>query len=157
MPRPKVLMAIRPRFADKIFSGEKTIELRRRIPDLIPGDRVQVYVSAPVCAIAGEFVVAGVISDVPNNLWKEARKKAAVTKDEFDIYFAGARLGHGILVESSRRMTRPVTLKRLRDETPDFHPPQSYCYLRVPNARNKKSKIDRLSSAGDYSDKRVAI
>jgi predicted transcriptional regulator len=42
-----VLMSIRPKYADLIFSGEKTHELRRKVPNVSSGDVIVVYSSSP--------------------------------------------------------------------------------------------------------------
>ncbi len=38
-----VLMSIRPEYCEKIFNGEKTIEVRKRVPKLKPPFKVYVY------------------------------------------------------------------------------------------------------------------
>ncbi len=72
-----VLLSIRPVHAEKIFQGIKTVELRRVCPQLLPGARVFVYVSAPVSAVVGYFVVGEVIQKAPHRLWRDVRHACA--------------------------------------------------------------------------------
>lgn len=66
MVRKVALMSIRPEYAEKVFSGDKQIELRRQRPQLEAGDIVVVYVTSPLCEVAGAFSVAGIVSlDLP--------------------------------------------------------------------------------------------
>jgi len=51
------LISIRPRFAEMIFSGSKTVELRRVCPKVSVGDLALVYVSSPAMELRGSFEV----------------------------------------------------------------------------------------------------
>ena len=49
-----VLMSIRPQYASKILDGRKTVELRRKFPEVgAIGATVLIYSSSPVKAIVG--------------------------------------------------------------------------------------------------------
>ena len=56
-----VLLSIKPKYADKIFNGTKTVELRRICPKVTEGDLILVYVSSPVKALVGEFEVKKIV------------------------------------------------------------------------------------------------
>lgn len=58
MPGDVLLISIRPVYANKIFDGSKTVELRRVRPRLETGSVVLVYVSNPVQALMGMFQVS---------------------------------------------------------------------------------------------------
>jgi len=126
------LMSIRPNFVEKIFSGEKTIELRRVRPKLDTGDRVLVYASAPTCAIVGQFSVARILQGTPRKMWHQVRDYAGVTKADYERYFSGADIAVAIEITSKRLFKNEPTLDRLRARFDQFHPPQSYRYLETP-------------------------
>ncbi len=126
------LMSIKPRFVEMIFSGEKTVELRRVRPKLGIGDRVLVYASAPTCALVGEFIVAGIVEGSPNSIWRRVRGKAGVTKTDYRFYFSGAPRAVAIQISSQRIYDKEPTLDELRSRFSRFHPPQSYRYLESP-------------------------
>ncbi len=125
----QVLMSIRPRFADAILSGKKTVELRRRKPGFGEGTTVMIYASAPEQKVAGHFAVGSVISASPSELWQRVGQRSGVTKAEFDAYFAGCAVAHAIEIEQPTRLS-PSRLA--------FRPPQSWQYLRQEKRCHQK-------------------
>jgi len=124
-----LLLSIRPKFAHKIFMGEKTMELRRTRPNVQAGDWALVYVSSPRKAIFGAFEIADLIESSPEGLWSKAELSAAVTAEQYADYLIGAHRAFGICIRRVKRFVRPVSLAELRLHIPGFHPPQSYRYL----------------------------
>lgn len=124
-----LLLSIHPRFANAIFDGKKTVELRRRVPKLTRGDRVVVYATVPTAKVIGTFTVDSVVSNDLKSLWLETHVTAAVTKTEFDDYFRGLENGVGIRVGQKMRFPTPIPLSLLRELWPGFHPPQGFRYL----------------------------
>ena len=122
-------MSIRPRFADLICEGTKTVELRRRSPKLSAGDTVLLYVSSPVKALAASFVVDEVSEGTPETIWDEVEHRAGVDKPEFDSYFSGAETAVAIGVRDPVALGEPVALDTLRELWEPFTAPQSYRYL----------------------------
>lgn len=121
-------MSIRPRFADLLFAGLKTVELRRRPLALRSGDKVYVYASSPIMAVRGSFVVSAVVRMPLRDLWAQFGTRAQVTRLEFDKYFAG--LKEGIAIEIGAVAAEPeISLAALRIAWPGFHPPQTLRYL----------------------------
>lgn len=123
-----VLMSIRPRFAEAIFAGEKTHELRRQFPASLSGATVYVYASTPLRKVIGSFQIASV-QRIPKWLLARTRRRATtLTATELLAYLDG--LHHGVLLEVSNptEYARPVPLARLR--AIGIEPPQSYRFLR---------------------------
>src|SRR2546426_10250110 len=100
MLQKALLLSIRSRFADMIFSGKKTIELRRRRPRVASGDLVFVYVPTPVRALIGAFEVNRVVEQTPATLWENWGSQTGLSRSDFDRYFSGRKMGYGILVKS---------------------------------------------------------
>lgn len=50
-----IILAIKPKYANMILNGEKTIEFRRKFPKA-PLEKVLIYASAPISKIIGEFI-----------------------------------------------------------------------------------------------------
>lgn len=130
-----LLLSLRPEFAEKVFAGTKRVELRRVRPRIEVQDWVLVYVSTPVQAVVGAFQVAGVVENSPATLWRKVREHAGVTRRQFDDYYSGAPKGYGIFLSAVKMLPKPVKLSYLRMIWPDFHPPQSYRYLDLYEAR----------------------
>lgn len=122
-----LLLSLKPRFADAIFDGTKTVELRRVRPRVKAGDLVVVYVTSPRCQIEGAFRVERVLEASPTALWRVVTHRSGTTKDEFFGYFDGKSRGFGIVVRERWRLAAPLKLGRMR--TKKLRPPQGYQYL----------------------------
>ena len=126
-----VILSIQPKHADNIFSGVKTVELRRRRPKrLAKGTLVLVYVSHPTRSLAGAFKVVRVVEKPLTELWNLVRKKAAITYQEFKQYYAGVATGTAIFFHKVRSFPEPVLLCDLRSELFNFFPPQAFRYAK---------------------------
>lgn len=121
----KVLLSIKPEFANLIFDGSKQFEFRKAIFKNPKVKTVVVYASSPVQRVIGEFDIEKIICQHPTQLWKLTRTKAGIDKDFFDAYFEGRDIAYAISVGATRLYKTP---KKLR-EAYNLTPPQSYCYL----------------------------
>jgi predicted transcriptional regulator len=121
----KVLLSIKPEFADKIFSGEKCYEFRRVIFKKPGVKTIVVYASSPVQKVIGEFEIANIICDNIPSLWRKTRTKSGISENYFYDYFGDKELGFAIKIKKVKRYDSPLCLKK------DFGliPPQSYLYL----------------------------
>lgn len=120
----------------QIFSGTKTIELRRIRPRVTSGDLVIVYASGSQKALVGAFQVANVIVASPSIIWQRFGLKSGLTKTEFDNYFTDLEIGFGIEVARTWKLAVPVELATLRLQLGGFHAPQSYRYLNIAEVVN---------------------
>jgi len=136
MPKPKsaLLISIRPKYAEKIFSGIKTVELRRVRPRLKSGDLVLVYVSSPTKALMGAFEVDSVTGGSPRQIWEKFNGKSGLTKSEFNDYYEGAKQAFAVVLKRLWKFEKPVKLTQLRRNRSGFRPPQSYHYLTFEEA-----------------------
>jgi predicted transcriptional regulator len=130
MSKHALLLSIRPKYADMIFAGTKTVELRRVRPTIQAGDLVLVYVSSPTKEMQGAFRVGKTVSGTPSAIWKKFGNQTGVTREEFDTYFTGKDQAHALLIEDAWTLPKPVRLACLRKEKQGFRPPQSFHYIR---------------------------
>ena len=144
MPADVLLLSIRPEYAGKIFDGTKTVELRRTRPRLKAEDWVLVYVSTPVQALIGMFQVDRVVTGVPTELWSMVHNRAGITREQYDLYYAGAEVAYGIFLKRPRRLPNPIYLGYLRQLLTGFQPPQSYRYLTSDQASLIDSESQRF-------------
>lgn len=124
------LLSVRPRFAQGILAGTKTIELRRRAPACEPGDMVVFYETSPTSAIVGFAFVSRIDDGCTNALWQTARDFAGISQQEYRRYFAGASHGSAIHLKEAKILQPAIALSEARALAPTFRPPQSWCYLR---------------------------
>ncbi len=141
MPKQALLLSIRPEFAQKLFEGRKTVELRRVRPHVRTGDWVLVYVSSPVKALVGGFEVRQIVGDEIGSLWRKVRGEAGITLEQFKAYYAGASVGFGIFLQNPWEFQDPLGLNILRKHFIGFHPPQGYQYLGSKQTRELLSLV----------------
>ncbi|MGC3971614.1 MAG: ASCH domain-containing protein [Pirellulales bacterium] len=128
-PNRRLLLSIHPKYVEKILSGEKTIELRRRAPRLAAGSPLLIYATVPVKSLVAVSWIEKIVTGPLVLLWQRVRDEAAVSREDFNAYFTGTETGAGICVKNVTRLSSPLPLDELRDRLPGFHPPQSFRYL----------------------------
>jgi len=121
----KVLLSIKPEFAEKIFSGEKRFEFRRAIFKKQDVKKVVVYASAPVSKVIGEFEIGNVLTADLLDLWEKTKKYAGITKEYFFEYFQGRESGYAIQVKRTNKYLTPHCIKSRFG----VKPPQSFLYV----------------------------
>lgn len=122
----KVLLSIKPEYADRIFNGEKKFEFRKAMFKNSNVTTVVIYATMPVGKVVGEFEIDEIIKDCPSKLWKITKSFAGITQDFFESYFDGRDAGYAIGVKKAIRYEKPLDLKSF---LPKGIPPQSFCYL----------------------------
>lgn len=123
-----LLLSVNPEFAEKIFDGEKTIELRRLRPRVESGDYLIIYVPTPCKSIVGVATVEQVLQARLGTLWKKVRHGCGITHTQFRSYFAGASVGYGIFLNRPAKLASSLALNMIRELKPNFSP-QGYKYL----------------------------
>lgn len=122
----RVLLSVKPNFADAILAGIKTFEFRRMLFKREDVHTVVLYASSPVCKVVGEFTVDEVLTLNLDALWETTCEGGGIDRAYFDEYFEGRSTGHALKVKSARRYRAPL---RLDTDFGISHPPQSFCYL----------------------------
>jgi predicted transcriptional regulator len=136
----EILISLKPKYADHIFGGTKTVELRKRRLKIQPGARVWIYATAPTAAIRGYANLDRIERGSPVQIWKSLGTFTGISKDEFDAYFARCEIAYGLVLTNVMEMKIALTLDQIRKVVDDFHPPQFYCHL------NGERESMRLSS-----------
>lgn len=122
----KILLSIKPEFANKIFDGSKKYEFRKSLFKEKSVTRVVVYASSPIQKVIGEFEIDTIFSLEPQSLWHKTKKYSGISKDFYDSYFQKKDIAHAIKIKNVKKFKEPLSLKK------DFkinHPPQSFIYL----------------------------
>ncbi|MCD4652177.1 MAG: hypothetical protein K8S56_10405 [Candidatus Cloacimonetes bacterium] len=120
----KVLLSIKPKYAQRILSGEKKYEFRKRIFTKNVKS-VVIYSSTPEQLVIGEFTIGGIIHDSIETLWLETQRDAGISYEEFEKYFSGKDKGYAIIVSKFKKYSHPHSLSKLNVDTA----PQSYRYI----------------------------
>ena len=120
----KALMSIKPEFVDRIFSGEKRYEFRKRGFGK-PVESVVVYSSSPERVVRGEFRISAIRHGTPKYIWRLCHRFAGIDRERFFEYFKGCDVAYAIEVGETLEFQIP---KSLQADYACF-PPQSYCYI----------------------------
>jgi predicted transcriptional regulator len=138
-------MSIKPKYADKIFSGEKKWEYRKKLWKRDDVDIVVVYASAPISKVIGEFQIVtingvrllyeGSIDNIvqtvhdpeyKRDLWWETGEESGISAKEFKEYFKDTVYGYAIKICNPQLYGIPRDLKRAYGIS---RPPQNFMYL----------------------------
>lgn len=121
----KVILSIKPQFAEKIFDGSKRFEFRRNIFKNQNVKTVVVYASSPISMVIGEFEIEKIFQKELDDLWDLTNEFSGITKEYFDEYFIGKDKGFAIKVKKTRRYSKPKDIQKEFKKVP----PQSFTYL----------------------------
>lgn len=122
----KVLLSIKPEFVEKILSGEKKYEFRKKLFKRQSVKTIVIYATMPIGKVVGEFDIDHVISDEPNLVWEKTKKYAGVSKSFYDEYFKEKSLAFAIAVGKVTLYDEPKSLNYFGK---NIVAPQSYRYL----------------------------
>lgn len=126
-----IILSIKPRWATKIYSREKRIELRRVIPKciyLVNDDdenefvKVLLYESAPVSKVTGECLMCVSAFSPSGKFSSEVLKKGCVTEQEMASYSRG-RPVYALGVSGSEKWDVPKDISFYKKR-----PPMNFVY-----------------------------
>lgn len=121
----RVLLSIKPQYAQLIFAGQKRYEYRRSVFKHRSIRTVVVYESSPTRQVVGEFDILAIHDEEVHRLWAMTREYAGIAKIDFFVYFKDRTRGYAIEIGQVRRYRRPCDL----DKAFGLTPPQSFAYL----------------------------
>lgn len=114
------LMSIKPKYADLILAGKKTVEIRKSRINACSGDIIAIYATKPQGSIVGYFTVEKVMWNETDELWKSIGQCTCLSHDEYTKYAAEKKMMCGISISSAMAVDgRPMEQMRMRV-------PQSY-------------------------------
>lgn len=125
MKTDTIILSIHPSHIEKILSGEKRYEYRKRIPSDIR--YIVVYATAPIKMIVAFIEIDSVIKGTPKEVWKKTKNHAGISEDFFMHYFANYQDSYAIKIKAVHKLLSPRPLTALKDQ---ICAPQSYTYLR---------------------------
>ena len=124
-----VVLSLKPRFAEAILAGVKTVELRRTEPKIVVPTRALLYASTPVRALVGKCIVDSVRSADLATLWDQYGPRSDLCHSEFLQYFDGVGRGAALTLTQPQAFSQQIDLEDLRAKPKGFRPPQSYAYI----------------------------
>lgn len=122
----KVILSIKPEFAEKIFNGSKKYEFRRSIFKDPTVKKIIVYASAPISKIVGEFEIDKILRSELNTLWSKTKEYSGISEEYYLKYFEGKKEGYALKIKKTHKYVDHLSIK---DDFGLF-PPQSFAYLK---------------------------
>jgi predicted transcriptional regulator len=108
----RIMLSLRPEWAEAIYRREKHVEFRRQRVRVEPGDLVVIYETRPVGLVTGEFVVRGVHYGPPRDIKKlesDLQRARSVA-----MYLRGARVATALEIGRPRRYGRRQALAKYK-------------------------------------------
>jgi predicted transcriptional regulator len=122
----RVLLSIKPVHVEKILSGAKKFEFRRRVFARRDVRTVLIYCTMPVGRLIGEFDIDDILEEEPEALWKRTSAESGISKSYYDSYFEGRSRAFALQIGALRVFKVPLPPSDFFD---NFTPPQSYMYV----------------------------
>lgn len=124
-----ILLSIKPKYADMILDGNKTVEIRRTNIKWKPNETVLMYATSPISRIVGRFTIQQIVFDNCESIWNTYSDKMGLSKAEFLQYASGKDNVCAILLCDQKPIRNGLSLNKLRSEL-RINIPQSYIYIR---------------------------
>lgn len=124
LEKENIILPIKPVFAEKILSGEKKYEYRKRLCKK-EVKKIYIYATAPVKMIIGEAWLVNKMNMDKEKLWQETQKYAGITKKYYDKYFEYQDCACAYRIGEVRQYRFPVALDSIGIE----YVPQSFIYV----------------------------
>ena len=133
----KIILSIKPEFANKIFDGTKKFEFRRTIFKNPNVKKVIVYASAPISKVIGEFDIEEILYQEIDRLWNHTKDLSGISESYYLEYFNGKNEGYALKVKKPKRYKKELCIK----ENFGVKPPQSFAYIKSTKAQSSRRLI----------------
>ena len=130
-----LVMSLKPKFARAIFSGKKSVEIRKVFSLNWEGLCVVIYASAPDQVLLGQARIQSVVKGVPERIWGTFGSNIGGAKEEFDSYVGSAKEVYAISLADPVSFQTDIPLVQVSHLVREnLKPPESYHAL----AKNEK-------------------
>lgn len=119
-----ILLAIKPDFVEKIFSGIKKYEFRTVRPSKNI-DKIFIYETAPKMRVVGYVSVTDIICDSPEEVWNITSEYSGISREFFDSYFKNKSVAYAYCLDQVVKYKTPKKLS----EFGVHNAPQSFVYV----------------------------
>ena len=123
------IISLKPRHADNVLSGAKTVELRTRGINLPEGAKLWIYTTLPVGKVSLSAEIDFIECLPPDVMWEKHGKDICITKSEFDDYTNDREMVVAIGLRNVSALERDVCLSTMRSYEENFQPPQFFSRL----------------------------
>lgn len=154
-----VMLSIRPKWCEKIASGEKTIEVRKNRPKLDTPFKVYIYCTQSGVAlrawgkqgkVIGEFTCDRIYGLAPlNHAPDDVEKQACLTREEIVNYLKGT--GYGWHISDLKIYDKPRELREFKKSSRDcFYADLGLAKRDCPDCKNSGCFLERPPQSWCY-------
>lgn len=119
-----ILLSIKPKYIEKITSGDKKFEFRRTTPKR-KVDKIIIYSTFPVMKVIGEIEVKNTLTMNKWTMWKQTKGYQGINHKDYMSYFEGVENASAFEI---KKFQQYEVSKSLSDYG-IFHAPQSFIYI----------------------------
>lgn len=120
----KILLSINPEHVKNILSGKKTYEYRK-IAAKQDVSTIIIYETVPTKRVVAEAEILEVLELPPEELWKQTKDGAGITKNFFDEYFDNRDIAYAYKLGKIKVYDQKKELKEFGLKMA----PQSFVYI----------------------------
>jgi len=138
-----IVLSIKPKYAELILAGTKTVEFRRAwAAEKV--DMIAIYASSPIQKLVGIVQVSDIVRAKPATLWGYCSKRGGgLSKSELTAYFNGKESGVAVLLQDAKRFGQGVDPQKV---IKNFSPPQSFRYMTAAEMRKLNKLVLQLEA-----------
>jgi len=120
-----ILLSINPQYVERILSGEKKYEYRKRLAqkDI---DTIYIYSTFPLMKVVASVQVIGNLSASPTALWEQTKKNAGISRAKYREYFHGCKRAYAYELGEVKVFDTPMKLSEFGLDVA----PQSFVYIK---------------------------
>jgi predicted transcriptional regulator len=129
----RLLISMRPDYAERVFEGKKQVEIRRKFSEKWIGSKMVVYGTQPLAALMGEVTVLGVTSGSPGLIWERFGGRTGCSHEEFAEYVGDAPHVYAIELNGAKPYLCPLNTYEIAEmiDVDELRPPQSFLELKM--------------------------
>ena len=144
--RYDILLAIKPKYAEMIYAGEKKYELRKKMPKLLYVDegasfahrnmriKIFIYESSPVQRVTGYMVFGQIVCEDVDIIWDKHQESLGITRKEYIKYTKNQWWIYIARIANVVKFDEPYRLSH--------RPPQNFMYTDGDIYSQKKEVIE---------------
>lgn len=122
-----LVMSIRPQYAERLFTGRKSVEIRKGFARHWQGQRVTLYATSPAKRLVGEARIEKVFIGAPDEVWKIYGEGIGCARSEFDEYTGTARKISAVVMRDVRPFHTPLSIRVASELVAErLKPPQTH-------------------------------
>lgn len=137
------LFSIKPKYIDKIFDLEKSVEIRNRTVNLESGTTIWLYATSPRMQLEGKATIKNIDIGSINYIWEKYGKFTGLGNLEYLKYVDKSKTISALELVDIVKFRLPKHLYEIRKASKKFQPPQFY--LNISNNVNLNPLADYLS------------